>query len=357
MAIFIRTFLLQKSVYIYEYQFFARTKKTGHFLHLNLKENMAPRTLQSPPFGPTKDSCKLEIYTNQYGMSMGNVRVVIEPIETEGHLISSWVPADTRGNDRMTWEPSVFPVGKISTPFQILLEIVPPRGSFYTTQRGYFSLDHLALKNCFRDDLHSGTCSASDVRCQNDGKSICLKSNSICDINNDCDDKSDELLNCGMCSMKLFFYHVMDTKFWNFFSADKIPLGGRCDFEKDWCGWQNSGKAILKWQRHSGPTPTDNTGPDTDHTNENHNITGHYMFVNMNQTQNKKLTGFASNAVMNSVIFNPPPPAHVNSSSLYRNSCMVSFNLTLDASNMNTLRLPSCRCGSTFINLVKMRVA
>lgn len=139
-------------------------------------------------------------------------------------------------------------------------------------------------------------------------------------------------MNIKDCSIYLVFVH-------SGWITDKIPLGGRCDFEKEWCGWQNSGKAILKWQRHSGPTPTDNTGPDSDHTYENYNITGHYMFVNMNQTQNKKLTGFASNAVMNSVVFNPPPPAHVNSSSPYRNSCMVRFYVHQYGKNAGSVNL------------------
>lgn len=83
----------------------------------------------------------------------------------------------------------------------------------------------------------------------------------------------------------------------------------------------------MLWERHHGPTPTEKTGPDTDHTFKHVNSSGHYMFVNMNQHANdgemKKLVGFASNAVMNSVVFNPPPQVHYNASSPYRNSCMV----------------------------------
>lgn len=89
----------------------------------------------------------------------------------------------------------------------------------------------------------------------------------------------------------------------------------------------SSGKAIMVWEWHTGPTPTERTGPDNDHTFERYNSSGHYLFVNMNQHTNnddkKKLTGFASNAVINSVIFNPPPYAHLNTSSIYQNSCMV----------------------------------
>lgn len=94
------------------------------------------------------------------------------------------------------------------------------------------------------------------------------------------------------------------------------------------------GKALMIWERHSGPTPTEKTGPDNDHTYENYNSSGHYLFVNMNQHSSsedkRKLSGFASNAVINSVVFNPPPFAHLNTSSIYQHSCLVcKFSLLL----------------------------
>lgn len=102
-----------------------------------------------------------------------------------------------------------------------------------------------------------------------------------------------------------------------------------CDFESDWCGWQNSGQATLSWSRHNGPTPTDKTGPEFDHTFQHTNRTGYFLFVNMNQHANdlekKANTGFASIAVINSVVFNPPPPCHSNASSPYKNTCIGRF--------------------------------
>lgn len=171
----------------------------GNFLHLSLKQNVSQHTLTSPLFGLTKESCKLELYSSQLGMSQGTLRVVIEPIEFEdskgGHFSSSWVPSEQRGNDRGHWEPFVFPIGRVTQPFHILLEVVPSKQ--YRSNRGYISIDNLMLKNCFRDEVNQGTCSVSDVRCQREGKDMCIKSGSVCDINNDCDDKADELLNCG----------------------------------------------------------------------------------------------------------------------------------------------------------------
>lgn len=98
----------------------------------------------------------------------------------------------------------------------------------------------------------------------------------------------------------------------------------------------------MAWTRHSGSTPTDKTGPDHDHTHLP-NSTGHYMFVNMNQhasdAEKKALVGFASNAVMNSVIFNPPPTVHSNQSSPYRNSCMVRFYVHQFGLNAGSINL------------------
>jgi len=48
--------------------------------------------------------------------------------------------------------------------------------------------------------------------------------------------------------------------------ADKIPENARCNFEDGWCGWTNVPGRPLNWTRHSGPTPTDRTGPSYDHT-------------------------------------------------------------------------------------------
>lgn len=114
------------------------------------------------------------------------------------------------------------------------------------------------------------------------------------------------------------------------FFTDKMPFGSRCDFESGWCGWENSGRAMMDWTRHFGKTPTEKTGPEYDHTfQEPIGKMGHYMFVNMNQHANDsekaKLVGFASNAVMNSQVFNPPPRVHSNATSPFRNSCMVRF--------------------------------
>lgn len=102
---------------------------------------------------------------------------------------------------------------------------------------------------------------------------------------------------------------------------ERIPYGARCNFEKDWCGWNSVEGKVLQWTRHNGSTPTNRTGPDFDHTYRN--STGKYLYVNM-ATDNAV---FGSTATLKSVIFFPPPQVHGNVSSVYYNSCTVSFNL------------------------------
>lgn len=67
------------------------------------------------------------------------------------------------------------------------------------------------------------------------------------------------------------------------------------------------------------------------------------MFVNMNQhakdPEKKSLVGFASNAVMNSVVFNPPPPCHSNTTSPYKNTCVVRFFVHQFGMNAGSINL------------------
>jgi len=133
---------------------------------------------------------------------------------------------------------------------------------------------------------------------------------------------------------------------WKFLPIpDKIPYGGRCDFEEDWCGWRDSGKTTLTWSRHTGSSPTHDTGPDGDHTMQHlqNNTSGYYMLVNMNQHQNNteknSIIGFASNAIMVSKTFNPPPSVHGNPDSAYRNSCVVRFFIHQFGKNPGSINL------------------
>lgn len=176
---------------------FASKSLLGHFLHLRLTPTIANRTLKSPPFSTTKENCKLEVYVHQSGMTMGHLRIVIEPLNSyQSAASSSWVPVEYSGNDFRRWDRYTFAIGKVSQDFQILFEVVPKglRGQ----QRGHVSIDNLSLRNCFPEgSARGGTCQQTDVRCQTNKVDVCIKTPQICDINVDCDEKEDEIRNCG----------------------------------------------------------------------------------------------------------------------------------------------------------------
>lgn len=131
-------------------------------------------------------------------MLHGSLRIVIEP---QNSLESSWVPAEVPGNDLRHWQIIHFRIGRVSQDFQVLFEVVPKGLGGQT--RGHVSIDDLTLKGCFPEGARTDTCHMAQVKCQKNKRDICLKTVRVCDIDIDCDDKEDELLNCGRCLDRL----------------------------------------------------------------------------------------------------------------------------------------------------------
>ncbi|EDW60211.1 uncharacterized protein Dvir_GJ21359 [Drosophila virilis] len=288
----------------------------GHFLYARVQPTTKQLNLTSPSFSTTLEKCYLEVYMHQSDMSHGLSRVVVEPLHPQE---SSWVPAEIQGDNFRSWTHKIFRLGRISRDFRIVFEIVP---ELKQGQKAHVALDNLRMVNCFPEGTKSEKCSTSQVKCMMNKVPVCIPLPRICDITRDCDDAEDELQSC-----------------------DKIPYGGRCDFEDDWCGWRDSGRTTLIWSRHTGSSPTHDTGPDGDHTQQHllNTTGGYYMLVNMNQhinnTEKSSIIGFASNAIMLSKNFNPPPSVHGNPDSPYRNSCVVRFYIHQFGKNPGSINL------------------
>ncbi|CAG9837672.1 unnamed protein product [Diabrotica balteata] len=243
--------------------------------------------VHSPPFAPTVSSCKFAVSIYQEKMEGGMIRIVGSKAEEN----TQWLLKSIDGDNSKRWRRYEMSVGKISKNFTIILEAVPSEN---LEEGAVVAFDNIQLFQCYHKNDDS--CSSLQYKCK--ATKICINSTSICDITRDCLHGDDEAQNC-----------------------DQMPFGARCNFEDDWCGWQNVDVKVLEWIRHNGSTPTNFTGPNYDHTYKN--STGKYLYVNMLADK----TQFATSATLRSVDFNPPPRVHGNSSSRYYNSCAIRFYL------------------------------
>lgn len=186
--------------FLFNFFFFYHLSFVGHFLHLRLTPTTTIRTLKSPTFSTTREHCRLEMYAHQSGNKNGKLRIVIEPVNSyDATTASSWVPIERNGNDDRKWTELTFPIGRVSQDFRILFEVVPK--GLRPQQRAHVSIDNLRMRSCFsqhsRTTAVNGECPINEVKCKSREIEVCIKPQQQCDINIDCDNKEDELLNCG----------------------------------------------------------------------------------------------------------------------------------------------------------------
>ncbi|KAF7281667.1 hypothetical protein GWI33_004443 [Rhynchophorus ferrugineus] len=270
----------------------ANEREFGSYLILRLPLKSTEFHVTSPLIGPTTSSCKLNLYVYQENMEGGEIRIVGDKTTDTANTLNNhtqWLVNIIHGNNLKKWKKYDLSIGKITTNFTILLEVVP---ADTILPNATVAFDNLQLYGCFAKN--DDTCSPHQYKCK--GSKECINSTSVCDFNIDCPLGDDERQNC----------HLM-------------PYGSRCTFEDDWCGWTNADTNILQWTRRNGSTPKNFTGPNFDHTYMN--STGNYLYVDMLKEQ------FASQAVLKSIIFNPPPSVHGNISSKYFNTCAIRFYL------------------------------
>ncbi|XP_063630408.1 tyrosine-protein kinase receptor-like [Cydia splendana] len=305
----------------------------GHFLYLPVDPTMENMVIRSPLFRGLWETCQFEAWLHQSRMQNASIRLVSE---SESGI--QWILTEVTGNNYEEWRYFKVKIAKIQQEVNIMVEITRPSFVSLNSPLPHIAIDNIRMVDCVPEPpIYNGQCKSPQHKCEIMGKESCIKLQQVCDLVKDCDSASDENQNC-----------------------DKMPYGSYCDFELDFCGFENIPQPILKWVRHSGPTPTDKTGPNHDHTcgppethsaikvipplfpaHMNHTLThcvGYYLFVNMNVTgPNQEKADFASTAVMKTVVFNPPPRLHGRPSSRYYNCCMIRFYYQQNGRNTGSL--------------------
>ena len=132
------------------------------------------------------------------------------------------------------------------------------------------------------------SCPKSTFPCNTLG--VCVKRSHVCDFNNDCGDWSDETEICGNCS-----------------------------FENGFCGYRNKGE--IKWKIGIGQTPSEDTGPQYDHTYQT--LIGTYAFIE---------ASYQYNPGAEAILETPVYPASGN-------NCVFSFSYHMYGRDVGELKI------------------
>ena len=198
-------------------------RPSGHFIYLTANSEWDARLI-SPVFHEASSTCLFEFWYFQTGLSGGQLDVTLL---SEGVIVGvlQSFPFETITN----WTKHTLEIGRVDFPFQL---------SFDTRKSTSFSclaIDDIKLFQCqFPPILDSNKCSPS-INLFQCARGSCIPKARICDMTDDCGDRTDELN--SLC----LFYQT-------------------CTFERSFCDWSHDLTAQFSWELYRGPSPSDFTG-------------------------------------------------------------------------------------------------
>jgi hypothetical protein len=196
---------------------------TGHFIYLTTNSDSNARFI-SPVYHEASSTCLFEFWYFQTGISGGHLEITLL---TEGTVfgVLQIFPFETMTN----WTKYTLEIGRVDFPFQLAFDATR------STAFSWLAVDDIKLFQCqFPPILDSNKCSSS-MNLFPCARGSCISKARICDMTDDCGDRTDELN--GLCSN----YQT-------------------CTFETSFCSWTHDLTSNFYWELYQGPSPSEFTG-------------------------------------------------------------------------------------------------
>ena len=175
---------------------------------------------------PCSSTCELELYYYIFGPDENSyiqINLLDNFFKTSLFEISD--------NLKHGWRRALVRLGRISKPFRF--EFI----GYKSALEDVVAVDDIRLIGCEYPTMEiNATCASDEFRCN---RTACIPKANVCDLVDDCGDRSDEL-NCTGFTM--------------------------CDFEDSICEWREEREAAVTWELATGQRPLEHTGPSRDHT-------------------------------------------------------------------------------------------
>ncbi|CAF4840990.1 unnamed protein product, partial [Rotaria sp. Silwood1] len=223
---------------------------SGNYIYLtssNGTTSNSPARLITSVFRQASSTCRIEFWIYLIGTLSNQLNVIL----LTGNLIERATLQRFHYQSMINWTKVTIEIGRINVPFQISFD-----SQQLITERSV-AIDDIKILHCHLPPIvNPNQCQTADRFLCSRGS--CIAKSRICDLTDDCSDKSDE--------------------------SDRLCASYQtCTFDISFCDWTHDKTTEFKWILVQGASPSDETGPNRDHTTGY--ATGQYAFIEASYPQ------------------------------------------------------------------------
>ncbi|CAF4086941.1 unnamed protein product, partial [Rotaria sordida] len=223
---------------------------SGSYIYLTSSDGTTPNSparLITSVFRQASSTCRIEFWIYLTGLVSNQLNVML----LTGNQIERATLQRFQYQSMLNWTKVIIEIGRVDVPFQIAFD------SQRSITWGSVAIDDTKILRCHLPPIvNPNQCQGADRFLCSRGS--CIAKSRICDLTDDCGDKSDE--SNRLCAS----YQT-------------------CTFDISFCDWTHDNTTEFKWILVQGPSPSDETGPNRDHTTGY--ATGRYAFIESSYPQ------------------------------------------------------------------------